>query len=78
MVSNVHMGTKDESIMKQRKKPEINEFNRTHIRLVYGNENIVVIKTPQIINDYDHWMLGVDLVDQLIAYYRPKICCQRT
>ena len=24
------------------------------------------------------WMLGVDLVDQLIAYYWPKICCRRT
>ena len=33
---------------------------------------------PQIINDYNHWMLGVDVVDQLIAYYRPKIWCRHT
>ena len=36
MVSNTHMGTKDEVIMKSRKKPRIIEFNRKHIRLVWG------------------------------------------
>ena len=39
---------------------------------------MVTVKIPQIINDHNHWMLGVDLVDQLIAYYRPKIRCRRT
>ena len=39
---------------------------------------VVTVKIPQIINDYNHWMLGVDLVDQLIAYYRPKIRCRCT
>ena len=34
MVSNIHMGTKDEVVMKPRKKPRINEFNRKHIRLL--------------------------------------------
>ena len=34
MVSNVHIGTKDKSVMKPRKKPRINELNRKHIRLV--------------------------------------------
>lgn len=33
---------------------------------------------PQIINDYNHWLLGVDLVDQLTAYYWPKIRCHCT
>ena len=51
MVSNVHMGTKDEAVMKPRKKPRINEFNRKHIRLVWGDENVVSIKIPTIIND---------------------------
>ena len=69
MVSNIHMGTKDKVIMKSRKKTRINEFNRKHIRLVWGDEHVVPIKIPTLINDYNHWMLGVDLVDQLIAYY---------
>ena len=77
MVLNVHMGAKDESVMKPQKKPRINEFNRRHIiiRLVWGDDHVITVKIPQIIKDYNHWMLGVDLVDQLIAYYRPKICC---
>ena len=75
MVSNVHMGTKDEVVLKPRKKPRINEFNRKHIRLVWEDEHIVSIKIPTIINNYNMWMLGVDLVDQLIAYYQPKIRC---
>ena len=72
------MGSKDEVIMKPRKKPRINEFNRKHIRLVWGDDHVVSIKIPTLINDYNMWMLGVDLVDQLIAYYRPKIRCRRT
>ena len=67
------MGTKDEVVMKPRKKPRINEFNRKHIRLVWRDEHVVAIKIPTLINDYNHWMLDVDLVDQLIAYYRSKI-----
>ena len=79
MVSNVHMGTKDEVIMKPRKEEKrINEFNRKHMRLVWGDDHVVSIKIPTLINDYNMWMLGVDLVDQLIAYYQPKICCRQT
>ena len=44
MVSNVHMGTKDKSVMKLRKKPRINEFNRKYIRLVWGDEHLIAIK----------------------------------
>ena len=75
MVFNIHMGTKDEVVMKQRKKPRIYEFNRKHIRLVWGDDHLVAIKIPTIINDYNHWMLCVELVDQLIVYYRPKFHC---
>ena len=55
--------------MKPGKELRINEFNRTHICLVWGDDHVVVVKIPQIINNYNCWMLGVDLVDQLIAYY---------
>ena len=75
MVSNVHMGTKDEAIISPRKKPHINEYNRKRIQLVWGTDHVVTVKIPQIINNYNYWMLGVDLVDQLIAYYRPKVQC---
>ena len=69
MVSIVHIGTEDEVIMKPRKKPRINEFNIKHICLVWGDDHVISINIPTIINNYNMWMLGVDLVDQLIAYY---------
>ena len=78
MVLNVHIGTKDEAVICPRKKPRLNEFNRKHIRLVRGTDHVVIVKIPQITNNYNHWMLGVDLVDQLIAHYCQKIRCRRT
>ena len=72
------MGTKDEAVMKPRKKPRIDEFNRKHIRLVWGDDHVVTVKIPQLNNNYNHWMLCVDLVDQLITYYQPKIRCRCT
>ena len=44
MVYNIHMGTKDEAIMKPTKKPRINEFNRKHIRLVWGDDHVITVK----------------------------------
>ena len=36
------------------------------------------IKIPKIVNDYNNWMYGVDLTDQLISYYKPKFRCRHT
>ena len=44
MVSNIHIGEKDESVMEPRKKPSINDFNRKHIRLVWEDDHIVTVK----------------------------------
>eukprot|EP00957_Ditylum_brightwellii_P097389 7417533-Ditylum_brightwellii.AAC.1 len=38
----------------------------------YGKKDIFI---PQLINNYNHWMGGVDLVNQRISYYHPDICC---
>ena len=79
MVSNIHTGdSTDEQVLRNRRKPRLNEFNKKHVRLIWGDEHRKQLEIPQIINDYNHWMLGVDVVDQLIAYYRPKIRCRRT
>ena len=78
MVSNIHTGDSTEQVLRNRRKPRLNEFNKKHVRLIWGDEHRKELEIPQIINDYNHWMLGVDVVDQLIAYYRPKIRCRRT
>jgi len=30
-----------------------------------------------LIDDYNHWMGGVDVVDQQVSYYHPNLCCRR-
>jgi len=75
MVTTVHAG--NESIERVRKKPRVNQDNRHHVETVWGRDSKKAIEIPCIIDDYNHWMLGVDKADQLISYYRPSIRCQR-
>jgi hypothetical protein len=76
MVSTVHTGK--EKVKKDRKKPRVTSTNRNNLVPVWGNEFVVSIEIPGMINDYNHWMLGVDKADQLISYYRPDLRCRRT
>ena len=75
MVTNVH--TCDESITRTRRRPRKNSTNRGHVELVWGASPTKEIDIPGFIDDYNHWMLGVDKADQLIAYYRPNLRCRR-
>ena len=77
-VSNVHRGTQNESITKDRRRPRINELNKAGVRFIWRENQSRKIRIPGIINDYKHWVLGVDVVDQLIANYRPKLRCRCT
>eukprot|EP00977_Amphora_coffeiformis_P007696 scaffold1690_cov182-Amphora_coffeaeformis.AAC.53 len=75
MVTNVHKG--DERIKRTRRKPRENSTNKGHLQQVWGDGYIREIEIPGMIDDYNHWMLGVDKADQLIAYYRPNLRCRR-
>eukprot|EP00977_Amphora_coffeiformis_P020704 scaffold8426_cov99-Amphora_coffeaeformis.AAC.1 len=75
VVTNVHTG--DESITRERRRPRKNNTNRRHIDQVWGNNHKKLIDIPCFIDDYNHWMLGVDKADQLIAYYRPDLRSRR-
>ena len=44
---------------------------------VWGTNHTVKIDIPLAIDDYNHWMLGCDLGDQLIASYRPTLRVRR-
>ena len=78
MVSSCHMGTKDKSIKKARKRPRKNQINRDNVCIIWGKEHTIHVEIPLLINDYIHWMRGVGLADQLILYYWSKLCCRRT
>ena len=75
MVSTIHTGT--EVVEKQRKRPRTNQQNKHRMQTAFGNEAVKTMDIPQVIDDYNHWMGGVDKADQLIAYYKPRIRCRR-
>ena len=75
MVSTIHTGY--ETVTNKRRKPRITETNRNNLPIVYGNEHTITIDIPKVIDDYNHWMGGVDVADQLISYYRPNVRCRR-
>jgi Transposase IS4 len=75
MVSTLHTG--EEIVTSSRKRPRATAVNRNHLNTVWGNEAKRSIAIPKMIDDYNHWMLGVDKCDQLIAYYRPELRCRR-
>ena len=55
------------------KKPRKTPKNEKHVDLVWGNNGRQKIKIPTVIDDYNHWMGGVDLADQRISYYHPNL-----
>ncbi len=76
MVSTVHTG--EESIGRVRRRPRENAINKRNIGKVWGKNPTAHIRIPQMIDDYNHWMGGVDRCDQLISYYRTNFRCRRT
>ena len=69
-----HVG---DSISRRRKRPRVTNKNKNHVNTIWGEESVKKINIPKLIDDYNHWMGGVDLCDQRIAYYHPDLRCQR-
>eukprot|EP00957_Ditylum_brightwellii_P192313 14639681-Ditylum_brightwellii.AAC.1 len=42
-----------------------------------GDKGKVEVEIPNLIDDYNHWMCGVDITDQKISYYHPDFHCIR-
>ena len=74
-VSTVHRIGK--VIERIRRKPRMTAINKSHVEQVWGSLGKIAIYIPQLIDDYNHWMGGVDLADQRIAYYQPDLRCRR-
>ncbi len=75
MVSTLHDA--NNTVARVRKKPRLTSTNRRNIDTVWGNQSKVVVETPKVIDDCNHWMLGVDKADQLIAHCWPNVRCRR-
>ena len=60
-----------------RRHPRKTQKNQAHVDKVWGLKGKINIMIPKKIDDYNHWMGGVDLCDQQIIYYHPSIRCHR-
>jgi len=60
-----------------RNRPQKTAKNNRHVDKVWGDLGKVLIDIPTLIDDYNHWMGGVDVSDQRIAYYQPNLRCRR-
>ena len=67
LVSTVH--TVGNIVTRSRTKPRETGLNKRHVDLVWGTIVRAMIAIPTLIDHYNHWMGGVDLVDQRVAYY---------
>ena len=66
-------------IKRTRKRPRKTQNNRMHVDKIWGENGVVEIYIPTLIDDYNYWMGGVDVADQRISYYHPsKLICKRT
>jgi len=75
MVSSIHTG--EEKILRKRKRPRKNATNKNHLPQIFGDEAVAEIEIPDVVIDYNFKMKGVELSDQLIAYYCPQVRCRR-
>ena len=75
LVSTIHrIGS---IIERGRRRPRITQNNRNHVSKVWGTQGVMKVYIPLLVDHYNHWMGGVDLSDQRIAYYMPDLRCQR-
>ena len=56
----------------------MNQKNKRHVDKVWGKCGKVHVWITRIVDDYNHWICGVDLADQKISYYHPYLPCHRT
>ena len=74
-VSTIHRT--GQMVKRTRRKPRKTIKNQEHVDKVWGSNGKTEVFIPKLIDDYNHWMGGVDLVDQHIAYYHPNVRCRR-
>ena len=78
MLSTIH-GLKEASwqVEKNRRRPRKSSLNANKVREMFGNNSRKNLKIPRVINDYNHYMGGVDIADQLRSYNSTQLTSNR-
>ena len=74
MVTTMH--TPDETVSRVRKKPRVNAVNKANLNRILGENFARMMEIPKVIDDYNHWMGGIDRNEQLISNYRHQLHCK--
>jgi hypothetical protein len=79
MLSIIHQINGDENrIERIRRRPRETSTNATKVRAIFGNASKKSLPIPIVIDDYNHFMGGVDIADQLRGYYNTQLSVRRT
>eukprot|EP00957_Ditylum_brightwellii_P210880 15365512-Ditylum_brightwellii.AAC.1 len=65
-----------EIVERLKKCPRTTVKNKQHVAKVWDDKEKEHIFIPTLIDDYNHWMCRVDIVDQWIAHYHPDLRCR--
>ena len=74
MVTTMH--TPDKTVSRVREKPRVNAVNKVNLNRIWGENFTRMIEIRKVIDDYNHWMGGIDQNDQLISNYRHQLRCK--
>jgi hypothetical protein len=67
--STVHSADTEHTIIRKRRRPQATSTNGHLVRKVFGDDVRKDLSIPLFIDDYNHFMGGVDIADQLRSYY---------
>ncbi|CAG8759333.1 13744_t:CDS:2, partial [Acaulospora morrowiae] len=79
MLTTIHKINGDEwKVICNRRRPRETSSNANMVYQVFGNASRKELAIPKIIDDYNHYMGGVDIADQLRGYYNCQLTVRRT
>ena len=65
-------------IKRSQKRTRVTKLNKRHVNTIWGTKGVADIFIPTLIDDYNHYMGGVGLLDKRISYYHPDLRCFRS
>lgn len=79
MLSTIHQINGDENrIERIRRQSRETSTNANKVRAIFGSLSKKSLPIPIVIDDYNHFMGGVDIADQLRGYYSTQLSVRRT